>query len=316
MTGTRTEARSGAQAGARTGPDRGAAPPRPDSIGALIGGLLRVQLAALVDADRAVRLEQPDAVHEMRIAVRRLRSTLSGYRRYLDAAAADALDAELRRLGGELGAARDSEVLDALLGEQAAELPEAAGAGPLRRRIAEWSAEQQRQGRAQALAALADERHTALLAELESLADAPVLRGRARRGARGELRRILVLERRRVGIRIAAAQRLPEGPERDRALHRARRAAKRARYTAEGAQSVAGRSARRLAVRLKALQTLLGEHQDAVLAQETLLRLAEQAHAAGEPGFGYGVLYAGQEAALRRTGAELPRCWAAVRRAG
>ena len=43
--------------------------------------------------------------------------------------------------------------------------------------------------------------------------------------------------------------------------------------------------------RSKAIQTLLGDHQDSVVSREHLLAAADAAHAAGEDTFTYGVLY-------------------------
>jgi CHAD domain-containing protein len=288
--------------------------PRPGSLGELLTAQLRAQVETVLTLDVSVRRDRPDAVHGMRVAVRRLRSTLRSFRRFLDRPTADALVEDLRRLGADLGAARDSEVVAGLLDGQARLLPKLERPGPLRRRIVAWSAEQDALGREQVLTTLESTEYFGLLAALEQLAAHPGLRARADRPARPELRRILVREQRRVGERIAGAQRLPRGPEHDLALHDARKAAKRARYAAESAEPVAGARAGTLALRMKALQTLLGDHHDAMLARAALPGLAAAAHAAGEPGFGYGVLYAGQSATFERTEAELPQLWAAAGR--
>ena len=58
--------------------------------------------------DPAVRLDADDAVHKMRVAVRRLRSTLATYRRLLDRDVTEPLRDELKWLGGVLGAVRDA----------------------------------------------------------------------------------------------------------------------------------------------------------------------------------------------------------------
>ena len=59
------------------------------------------------------------------------------------------------------------------------------------------------------------------------------------------------------------------------ALHAVRIKVKRARYAAELAQPVVGKPARRFIERAKDLQDLLGDHQDAVTAQERLRKLAD-----------------------------------------
>ncbi len=77
------------------------------------------------------------------------------------------------------------------------------------------------------------------------------------------------------------------------ALHRARKAAKRARYAAELATPILGRkSAKKKAARFKKMQTVLGEHQDSVVAAETLRTLGARAGTTpGENGFTFGLLY-------------------------
>jgi len=73
--------------------------------------------------------------------------------------------------------------------------------------------------------------------------------------------------------------------DRDEALHRIRKGAKRLRYTAAatGADDVSSRA--------KTIQSLLGDHQDSVVSRTHLSRQAEEAHASGEDTFTYGLLY-------------------------
>jgi CHAD domain-containing protein len=85
---------------------------------------------------------------------------------------------------------------------------------------------------------------------------------------------------------------MPDGPERDIAMHRARKAAKRARYTAELAAPELGGKATKTVARMKQLQNLLGERQDGVVAAELLLRLGRTAGStADENGFTFGLLF-------------------------
>jgi CHAD domain-containing protein len=60
---------------------------------------------------------------------------------------------------------------------------------------------------------------------------------------------------------------------------------------------------------MKTVQTLLGEHQDSVVARDALRALAVQAHAAGEPAFTWGLLYGREEAAAAARERELPQVW-------
>ncbi|MFC1418388.1 CYTH and CHAD domain-containing protein [Streptacidiphilus cavernicola] len=293
-----------------------AAPPAPapasGSIGALLADRLREQVETVLVLDGAVRRDRPDSVHRMRAAVRGLRTTLRAFRPYLDRAAGTELDLELGRLGRVLGEARDSEVLGSRLGEQLAALPAVERPGPMAQRIGDWCTDRYRRAHRLALAELDSPRYFALVEALDRLAAAPGLTGRARRPVAPELRRVLAREQRRVARRIAAARTLPSGPERDEGLHVARKAAKGARYAGETAEPAAGKPARRFARRMKAVQTLLGDRQDALVARELIPIIATWAETAGEPGFGYGVLYAAEAAVLARTDAELPAVCAAA----
>jgi CHAD domain-containing protein len=80
----------------------------------------------------------------------------------------------------------------------------------------------------------------------------------------------------------------------DEELHKARKAAKRARYAAELTRNVVGKKKARNSIRrYRELQDILGEHRDAVVAADLLRRIAAgiPAHP-DENGFTYGLLYA------------------------
>jgi CHAD domain-containing protein len=90
------------------------------------------------------------------------------------------------------------------------------------------------------------------------------------------------------------ANHAPAGQARDVALHETRKAAKRARYAAEAARPALGkkngRKARRFAKRMKDVQSALGMHQDAVIAQAAAREIGVQAHLADENAFSFGLL--------------------------
>jgi CHAD domain-containing protein len=83
----------------------------------------------------------------------------------------------------------------------------------------------------------------------------------------------------------------------DALLHRARKAAKRARYAAELRRPLAGSSSvKKSEKRFKRIQRVLGEHQDSVVASDVLRRFALTAGTTpGENGFTYGLLYAREQ---------------------
>jgi CHAD domain-containing protein len=136
--------------------------------------------------------------------------------------------------------------------------------------------------------ALADERTAALRAQLDDWrtdppfgdVDARDVRRRARKAAKKATRRLEAV--------------CPDGADED--LHRARKAAKRARYAAEVLRPLGrGKKQRR---RFKEAQSVLGGHQDAVVAQETLRRLV--ADLPPDSGFTLGLLLAREQAEAAR----------------
>ncbi|WP_051969757.1 CYTH and CHAD domain-containing protein [Kitasatospora azatica] len=274
--------------------------PKAGSAAAALVAFLRRQNAELLALDGAVRRDEADAVHRMRVCARRLRSVLASCEKLLRKREVRELGTELRWLGQVLGAARDAETTGEQLAGQAARLPVQLGdpATGIAARFAERYAEAYRVARE----VLDSERYFTLLANLERVAARPPLRDRAKRG-RSELERLLRAEQRRTGGRLRAALALPEGADRDLALHGARKAAKRARYTAE----LAG--AARLARCMRAVQDALGAYQDAIVAERLLPELAAQAHAAGEETFGYGLLYAAQRPAAAEALATAGPAW-------
>ncbi|MDH6580474.1 CHAD domain-containing protein [Kitasatospora sp. MAP5-34] len=268
---------------------------------------LRQLFETLLALDPAVRDGRPDAVHRMRVTTRRLRSTLKAYRRLFDHRRSEHLAGELRWLGHLLGAARDHEVLGDLLITQLDGVPPQARQGALRGQLTAWSAREYRRAWQQAVTELDGPRYYALLDDLEFFIDDPPRSARADRNARKQLSKTLRHEQTRTVRRLDAALGLARGPDQDAALHSARKAAKRARYAAESARPVAGKSAKRFAKRMKRLQQDLGTHQDSVVGRRTLLALASSPPT-DTPGhlFAYGVLYAHQQRTAEVALEELP----------
>ncbi|MFF9507601.1 CHAD domain-containing protein [Streptomyces sp. NPDC014724] len=271
---------------------------------------IRRQAEAIVTLDPAVRRDLPDSVHQMRVATRRLRSALRTYRRILDRSVTDRVGDELKWLAAELGIDRDQEVLDARLRACLAALPRTLVLGPVHSRLRIWSVTRRGGSRQRTVAVLDGKRYLALLERLDTLLTTPpLLLPDASRAPERELPRAVLKEYARLAARVGRALELPPGHDRDLALHDARKAAKRARYAAEAARPALGKPAKRFAKRMKAVQTLLGDHQDSVVARDALRTLAAQAHAAGESAFTWGLLYGREEAAAAAGERELPGVW-------
>ncbi|MER8017403.1 CYTH and CHAD domain-containing protein [Streptomyces griseoluteus] len=281
----------------------------PVTAGDHVLAYLREQREAILARDPGVRRDLPDSVHQMRVATRRLRSAFKSFGPVLDREATAPVAAELKWLARELGAGRDQEVLAERLSDALDALPPGEVTGPVRERLASWATARHGSTRGRLLGVLDSARYLALLDSLDTLLADPPLRRKAARKPGKVLTRALHKEGDELARLVTAALDLPPGEDRDHALHQARKRAKRARYAAEAAVPALGGPARAA----KKLTSLLGEHQDSVLARQTLRELAAVAHAAGESAFTYGVLHEREERAARRTERKLPGAWAKAR---
>ena len=250
-----------------------------------------MQTARLMSLDPAVRQDEPDAIHQMRVTTRRLRSTLQAYRAILPADATRHLGDELKRLGQVLGAARDGEVLSEYLRAGLASMPAELVIGPAQASIRAHFAPREAAARAAVLEALDSPAYLAMLDELDELLDDPPLTPRAACPAGQVLPGAVSRSSRRVRRRMRTALRAPAGQARDTALHEARKAAKRARYAAEAARPGSGKQAGQLAKEMKAIQSVLGDHQDAVSARAVARELGVHANLAGDSAFSFGLLH-------------------------
>ncbi len=256
---------------------------------------LDAQAARLSALDLAVRRDKADAVHQMRVTVRRLRSTLQSFTGIVSGAQTKHLRAELKWLGGVLGGARDTEVLADHLHTGLKAVPTELVLGPAQARITAHFAPVEASNRRAVLDALDSERYRALSAELMRLLDSPPLTPAAAEPAGKALPPAVGRAYRRTRRRMRRAEHAAAGQTRDTALHETRKAAKRARYAAETARPAlgkkGGKKAKRFAKRMKGVQSTLGAHQDAVIARRAARDIGVQAHLAGENAFSFGLLH-------------------------
>jgi CHAD domain-containing protein len=268
---------------------------RNSPAGVVVLDYLGAQAARLSTLDLAVRRDKPDAVHQMRVTVRRLRSTLQSFTAIVSGPETQSLRAELKWLGGMLGDARDTEVLAAYLHAGLAAVPAELVLGPAQARVTAHFAPLEASSRQALLEALDSPRYRTLVANLNRLLERPPLTGEAAEPAGKVLPRAVAHDIRRTRRRMRRAGRTPAGHDRDVALHEARKSAKRARYAAEVAAPALGQKpghqARRLVKRVKNVQSVLGDHQDAVLARTAAREIGVHAHLAGENAFSFGLLH-------------------------
>ena len=173
---------------------------------------------------------------------------------------------ELKWLGAVLGDVRDADVLLERLHRQSAELSsrDARATAALLRRLSV----QRDAARLALLDAFRGERYVLLLDRLIAASDAVPVADGDDKPARDALPELV---RRPWNHLKKEIESLDTDPA-DEALHQVRIRAKRARYAAEAAAPVIGRPARAFAKAVADLQTVLGDHQDAVVAEEWLRR--------------------------------------------
>ncbi|GGJ37546.1 CYTH and CHAD domain-containing protein [Streptomyces brasiliensis] len=285
-------------------------PPEPQTAGDHVLAYVRAQRDAIVGLDPAVRRDEYDSVHSMRVATRRMRSAFRSYGKILDRTVTDPVGEELKWLAAELGVDRDREVLTDHITSALGDLPRTLVSGPVRTRLRTWANARRGGSRRRLIGVLDSKRYLTLLDTLDALVADPPLRAAAAGKPEKVIAKVVRKDFARLSALVEQAIDLTPGQDRDLALHEARKKAKRARYAAEAATPALGDPAADLTKSMKSLQTLLGDHQDSVMVRLTLRELAAVAHAAGESSFTYGVLYGREEQRAAAVEAELPGVWA------
>jgi CHAD domain-containing protein len=253
------------------------------------------QVGELVVWDRAVRADAYDAVHQMRVTTRKIRSLLRDSQDSFGLSDGDWVLDELRELAGVLGVARDAEVLAERYEQQLDQLSPELVRGPVWERLVAGARRRYETGLRRSLIAMRSQRYFRLLDALDSIvAEIP--------GAQSDEEATPVTidaAYKKVRKAAKAADNLGQGDrqddqaehdhddehDHDEALHLIRKRAKRLRYTA------AATGEDEVSKQAKTIQTLLGDHQDSVVSREHLIEQAEAARGAGEDTFTYGLLY-------------------------
>jgi CHAD domain-containing protein len=274
--------------------------------GEVVLGALRTRTEQLWDAEHAVLDGRPDAVTEMRVITRQLRSTLSGFSRVLDPEVTRPVVAELAWLGRQLGEENDTHAMIKELHRLLSALPREPSVCDVAADVERELGQRSVQGTHVTQAALASRRYAALRQALNQLwPTRPSPRAprspRSRSCPRAWPRR--------------CANSTAEWPS-PRHCRQGRTATMRctrhARLTSSCATSprspppVIGKPARRLSRQAKKLQDLLGDYQDAVVTRPVLHKLDAASTATGHPVALYSVLDALEEARIDRVVNKLP----------
>jgi CHAD domain-containing protein len=276
-------------------PNPPAAQPSPDSpAGEVVLRYVQQQLSQIIDNDPLVRLDSAGSVHRMRVATRRLRSALDTFRPVLCSEKVDPIRSELKWLAGELGSARDAEVMrDRML--TALQTEDRRGhLGPLGHSVDTEMDQSYRAAHDSLLQALGSDRYHRLVLDLHDLSLVPPLTDTAKQPANRVLPRRAARAYKRLAALARTARDSPVSAERDIRLHEARKAAKKARYAGETLTEFFGKPAARFATAMENLQEELGEHQDSVVMRARLEDLARQ-ETSTAAAFAYGRLHAHEE---------------------
>jgi CHAD domain-containing protein len=233
---------------------------------AAVKAMVHRQHARMLAHDPGVRLgDDPEDIHQLRVATRRLRAVLRSARRFFPGETADVVRRELAWLSGLLGAVRDLDVLIERVRDERPELDLPAQTEAAH--VVDLLVADREAARGRLLNTMRTKRYLRLLARVEELAegpptatdDIPV----------GKLARVEFKK-----LRAAASSLGPEAT--DEELHKVRVRVKRARYAAEVAEAVVGKPASRFVEKAKRLQDVAGELQDAAVAEERLSLVSER----------------------------------------
>lgn len=285
-------------------------PGRKDPAGTVLVAYLRVQVQELRRSEPRVRRQEPDSVHRMRVATRRIRSALATYQALLLPGSVQVLRDEVTWLAGALAGARDVEVIGSRLLDLVQGAPSGLLPGPVPQRIDEYLAAAREQANAAVQQTLEEQRYQLLLEALEALVTSPPLAAVASAPAGKTAGAMIRREARKLRMAVEDAQTTTGRSRRDSALHEARKKAKRLRYAAEAAAAAGGERVARLAAAAQNVQTILGQHQDSVITQDVLHRLGAEAMMRGEAGTGYDRLRRLEEARAADLEAEFFLVWA------
>jgi CHAD domain-containing protein len=283
-------------------------------LGDVVRASIRAALERILDHEYVIRLgaDDAEAVHQTRVATRRLRSDLKTFAGVIDPVWLSHTRADLKWLADALGAVRDIDVLAGHLEEELGHAPpsDARPLGELRLDLSR----RREEAHLALLEAMGSDWYLTLLDRLHAAAQAPpfltTLKSGTKKGSslrpEDPARQVLPKLVRRPWRQLRRSVRLAGARPTDDQLHQIRIRAKRLRYAVEAAAPVVGKPARRMAAAAEALQTVLGDHHDAVTAEDWFRREA----ATGSPTVAFS---AGQLVAIQRhRQARLRRQWRGV----
>ena len=237
------------------------------SAGEVAFAVLRRHFAVMLAHEPGVRLgEDPEDLHDMRVATRRLRATLKLYSDALPKRA-ERYERDLRYVASALGEVRDLDVHLERLAEEASKN------GEVREEVVALLEERRVGARRRMLETLDSNRYERLVSNFTGT----LRRGRSPSPTNSILEDAPVLVRRRYKrVRKDVEALTEDSPPED--FHDLRKKGKRLRYALEPLQEIYGKPAKKMVKLLKTIQDDLGDHQDLIVAA----RLMEELGVAGD----------------------------------
>lgn len=241
------------------------------STGELAFAVLREQFGIFLRKEPGTRLgEDPEELHDMRVATRRIRAALALFADALPVRAGGC-GAEFKWMADVLGGVRDLDVQLDQVDAWERDLPPDRSHFPIVRGLLE---DRRRSAVEAMITALDSARYERLVARFAGL----LRRGPLRRSVSSRTPILVaapdLVARRYRKFRSARRGLTAESPP--EAFHKLRIRAKRLRYALEFTEPIYGKRTRTLVKRLTALQDLLGEHQDAQVAMQHLESLVDE----------------------------------------
>jgi CHAD domain-containing protein len=231
-----------------------------------LGFMLQQQAKNLLLHDPGTRLgEDAEELHQMRVAVRRLRAFLRVARPVLAVDWGNLLRTELAWLADIQGSVRDYDVLMQNLQHEIPTL--AVKDRPVLERLLGTFEHQRSAARATMLEGLRSPRYLKLLDTLDQISPIPPL---------------IVSDISLVDLAAKEFQKLcrsirkPKIPSQDEDWHQIRIFVKHVRYGTELVEAVVGKKASRFLRQVKKLQDFLGQHQDAAMTEQFLCKTLQQ----------------------------------------
>jgi CHAD domain-containing protein len=265
--------------------DGGASTVESGTVGELVAQYLTAQCDVLASNDVGMRTGTP-AVHKTRVAARRMRSTLRIFGDVVAADPAEELNAELQWYADLLGQVRDRDILSSRLVKQIADLPPEHVRGPVEAELTRTLDAEREDAVRRLDRAMRTRRYRHLMQLLRGWRAAPPLTDPGSQDDAAAVKHVGKAERK-------AYKRLRNADDDIEQLHRARKAFKRARYAAELVEP-ADSQMKSIARDAQEMQTILGEHQDAVVAVTFLATTSADEDIEAGSAFTYGVLMANE----------------------